>query len=84
MDLNCRHHFYRSQGSWGKVMFLNVSVTGRGMCGGGHVFQGCVCGGGAMHVWWGACVVGGMHGGGHAWQGGHVWRGGMCGTHISR
>ena len=29
----------------------------------------CMAGG---HVWWGACIVGGMHSGGHAWQGGRV------------
>ena len=26
----------------------------------------------------GACMVGDMHGGGHAWQG-DAWQGGMCG-----
>ena len=55
---------------------------------GGMCFRG-VCGGGAMHVWWGACVVGGMCGGWDAWRGacmagdmhgrGHAWQGGMCG-----
>ena len=36
---------------------------------------------GGGHVWCGACMVGGMHRGGRAWQGGvygrrgHVWRG---------
>ena len=33
---------------------------------GGHAWQGCMCGGA------GACVTGGVHGRGCAWQG-HVW-----------
>ena len=65
-----------------KVMFSQASVShsvhrwggvhvgamhGRGVCGGGHTWQG-VC------AWWRACmagggVAGGMYGGGHAWQG---------------
>ena len=39
----------------------------------GHVWQGDVHG-------QGACMAGGRHGRGHAWQvGGHVWQGGMHG-----
>ena len=47
-----------------------------GLCGKGdmHGKGACMAGGG--HVWWGVCVTGGMHGGGHAWQWGHVWQGG--------
>ena len=38
-----------------------------GVYGGGMHDRGC--------AWWGACMIGNMCGGGHAWQGGgHVWQ----------
>ena len=78
-----RHHSnkcsYRPQMKFAKVMFLQVCVCPQG--------RTCVAGDGA-------CMVGGMHGGGHAWQvggmhgRGHAWwgacmvgacmAGGMC------
>ena len=74
---NCATNFlfYRPQRSLGKVIFSQASVillTGGCMAGGA-----CMAGG---HVWRGACVAGGMHGGGHAWLG-HAWpgEGGMHG-----
>ena len=72
----------------------------------GYVFTGICLSTGGMHgsggdhgrvacVWQGACMTGGMHGGGHVWQGvwwghawqGHVWQGacmagGMHGMHT--
>ena len=55
----------------------------------GYVFTGICLSTGGMHgsggdhgrvacVWQGACMTGGMHGGGHVWQGvwwGHAWQG---------
>ena len=35
-----------------------VCMAGGGMRGGGHAWQG------GVHVWWGACMAGGIHGGG--------------------
>ena len=46
------------------------------MHGGGSSMVGGVHGG---HAWQGACIVGGMHGGGHVWQGQCAWQGGMHG-----
>ena len=72
---------YRPQTKFAKVMFLQVSVCpqgcGRvwqgGMHGGEHVCQGGVHGRG--HAWQGACMVGGVHGGGgHAWWWEVGWR----------
>ena len=43
--------------------------------------NGGVCMAKGGHAWWGACMVGSMHGGGAcvaggcAWQGGHAWQG---------
>ena len=58
--------------------------------GGGHAWQGGMCGGGGVCgrevcvagmgacMAWGACMAGG-----HAWQGGHVWQGAcMAGGHV--
>ena len=54
---------------WQKGVDMAGGMNGRGTCvaGGGHVWQ-------AGHMCWGvhdrrACVVGDMHGRGHAWQG---------------
>ena len=80
--------------AWRGTCMVGACVGG--MCGRGAgmargVWQGgaCVVG----HAWQGACMAGGMHGRGHAWQGacvgcvcgrgmhgrGHMWQGGMCG-----
>ena len=50
-------------------------MAGERMCGGGHAWQGGMCGGGGvhgggLHAWWGACMAGGMCGGGHVAGGG--------------
>ena len=65
--------------SFGKVMFLQVSVCPQG---GGHEWWGCACMAGVVcamgHAWQGkGCVVGvcmarDMHGREHVWQG-CVW-----------
>ena len=72
--------------SCGKVMFSQVSVCpqlGVCMAGGVCMARGVYMAGG--HVWWGACLAGGMHWG-HAWQRhawwgcawqGHAWQG-LC------
>ena len=80
--------------SCGKVMFSQASVI---LSTGGYAWLGgvagcvCVCGGHAWqgeHVWQRACMVGGMHGRGHAWQGGmcggggHVWQGCVHGSGV--
>ena len=64
---------YRPQRSWGKVIFSEACVKNsvhrkgggvrgrKGMCGGGGM-----CGRGRS---WGVCMVGGVRGGGCAWQG---------------
>ena len=69
--------FYRPQTKFAKVMLLHLSVSLSvwGCVHGGHVWQG-VCAWGC--AWWGACVVGGMHGRGCVWWG-HMWQGGMHG-----
>ena len=47
-------------------------IHGGGMCGRDmHGRRACVVG---RYVWWGACMVGGMHGVRHARQG-HAWLG---------
>ena len=51
--------------SCGKVIFSHASVSH-------SVHGGAACG----MCDGGACVAGGVHGGGDAWQGGHAWRGG--------
>ena len=66
-------HCYRSQRSWGKVIFSEACVKNSAHRGGMRG-RGVVHGGGAY-------IVGGMHGRGHAWQGGmcgggHTWQGG--------
>ena len=83
---------YRRQRSCGKVIFSQASVIlftggthGGGVCmvGEGGVHGGGVCMGrvvcGRGHVWHRACMIGGMHDRGYAWQegcgGGHVWWG---------
>ena len=70
---------YRPQTKFAKVTFSYVSVCPR---------EACMAWG---YAWWGACMVGGMHGRGgvhgrgacvagwHAWQGGHSMVGGMHG-----
>ena len=70
-------YYYRSQRSWGKVIFSEACQE---FCParGDHAWQGCVCGSmcGRRRLWQGV----------HAWQGegvcmagGHVWWGGMHG-----
>ena len=50
---------------------------GAGMAGGMH--------GGRGHVWWGACMVGGIHGRGgvHVWQGACMASGGVHGGEMA-
>ena len=79
---------YHSQNEvWGKVVFSEACV--KNSVHRGHVWWGVACMAG-RHAWQGACMAGGMHGGGHAWQGWHAWQGvcmvggcvvvgGMCG-----
>ena len=43
-------------------------MAGDAWGGGGHAWQGGMCGGGSACQ--GACIVGGVRGGEHAWQGG--------------
>ena len=57
-------HFYRSQRSWGKVIFSEACVK-NSVHRVEHAWQGvCTAGG---HAWQGACMAGG-----HAWRGGCV------------
>ena len=50
------------------IIFTSVCLSTRGACmAGGHVWHG--------GVWWGTCMVGGMHGDGICLAGGHVWQG---------
>ena len=58
--------YYRPQRSWGKVIFSEACVK-NSVHGGGRAWQGgawwgggSVCGRG--HVWWGACMAGGVCG----------------------
>ena len=39
----------------------------------GACVVGCVCGGGHIHVWWGACMAWDVHG-----RRGHALQGGVC------
>ena len=59
----------------GGVRVGGVCVVGG--CDDGHVRQRDMSGRGGP-VWWGVCMVGGMHGRGHAWQGRAWWWGGAC------
>ena len=83
LERRFRGYFYRPQRSWGKVMFLQVSVilsTGGGVCvlaGGACMVTGDMCG-----CWGYAWLLGGMHGcqgGVHGCWGACVVVGGVCG-----
>ena len=56
-------------------VYTRVCLSMVGVHGGGHAWQGGMCGRGVcMAV--GVCVAGGVHGRGH------VWQGDMCGMHA--
>ena len=69
-DDNSNDGYYSPQRSCGKVMFSQASVilfTGGDVCVGGCAWQGARMAGGA-------CMVGGMRGGGHGRRDGHCSR----------
>ena len=74
--------FYRPQRSYGKVMFSQACVKNSVHRGGAWQGHRVWCGGmhGRVCAWWGACMAGGMHGGGHVCGEGHAWQwgGGAC------
>ena len=76
-----RNSVERDRASMARGCAWQGACVAAGMCGGGHMLQGGVHGGG--HAWQGACIAGACIAGGHALQGGVCGRRAcVAGTHA--